>query len=379
MAIYSSFSKSEEKDYNFKPFISIIVPAYNEENVIKRRIENLIDLKYPKDKYEIIIVESRSEDETFKVAAALAKKYDNVKVLREEERKGKASAINFGRRYAKADIILVTDANDIFDKNVLKEIAPHFKNPKVGSVGGRFVLSNVENDLIRSSSFYWDLESLMRKGESNFDSACLFHGEINAWRKDIVKADENAVTEDLDMAINIRKKGFKNVYEPNAIVYECGPTSTGEQITQKKRTTIGTIQSFFTHKKYLWLPKDRYSGFIFPSHKTLQIFSPFLLITMLVSLSFLFALQKFNFLIIFIITAGIAFLISSILLNRKVSKIRVNNSVSHGNIIRKFFNFIYYIFLHEFIILLAWKDFLFGRYSVLWKKVESTRTLEKAG
>ena len=96
MAIYAHNPQLEDKDYDFKPFISILVPSYNEENVIGPRIENLDSLDYPKDRYEIIIVESQSEDNTFEVASQLSKKYDNVEVIRETKRMGKASAINFG-------------------------------------------------------------------------------------------------------------------------------------------------------------------------------------------------------------------------------------------------------------------------------------------
>ena len=129
-----------DKDYSYQPFISIIVPAYNEEHVIKQRIDNLLSQAYPKDKFEVIVIDSGSTDTTLEIAKGFEKDAPNVRVLEEGERRGKASAINLGKLYAKGEIILVTDANTVFDVNVLREIAPHFRKLCVGAVGGRFVL-----------------------------------------------------------------------------------------------------------------------------------------------------------------------------------------------------------------------------------------------
>jgi len=126
-----------DKDYSYQPYMTIIVPAYNEEQVIKRRIENLLCQDYPEDKFEIIVIDSGSTDYTSKIAKGFEKDNSNVRVIEEGARKGKASAINLGKSYARGEIILVTDANTIFDANALREIAPHFKNPKIGAVGGR--------------------------------------------------------------------------------------------------------------------------------------------------------------------------------------------------------------------------------------------------
>jgi len=279
MAVVALRAKPKNKDYSFQPFVSVIVPTYNEEKVIEKRIENLLDLDYSKDKYEIIVVDSGSTDKTADIIEAAIKKHEKnkpvLRFLKENERKGKASAINFGKKHAKGEIVLITDANSIFDKNVLKEMMPHFKNPKVGAVGGRYCVANPENPLASSESFYWDLEYLMRRGESTLDSACLFHGEINAWRKYLIDADTQMLSEDLDMCIRIRKKGYKIEYEPNAIVYEPSAITREDQVKQRKRTSVGTIQNMFKHWKYFLPPRDWYSLLIFPSHKGLAMFSPF--------------------------------------------------------------------------------------------------------
>jgi len=376
MAIIARRNNPKDKDYSYHPFVSIIVPTYNEENVIGDRIKNLNHLNYMNDNYEIIVVDSGSNDRTRDIVRRKIKEnagMPELKLLIEKERNGKASAINYGKRHSKGNIILVTDANSIFNKNVLKEIVPHFKNPKIGAVGGMYcITNNLKNSITQSESFYWDLEIIMRLGESKIDSACLFHGEINAWRKNIVNADTHALSEDLDMCIAIRKKGYKIEYEPGAVVYEPSATNSSDQIKQRKRTSIGTIQNIFKYHSYFFLPRDIYTLLTFPSHKTLAVMSPFIFILILAGYIIISVLGMLEVVITHLLVTLSLFMLLFILLMNLKSKIIQNDSISKFKI-KKIFHVIHYVILNEFLLLLAWKDFIMGRYSVFWEKVASTR------
>ena len=371
MAIIALKTKPKNKDYSYQPFVSIVVPTYNEEKVIEKRIKNLVDLNYPKDKYEIIVVDSGSADSTAEIVEETIKEHENnkptLRLVKEEERKGKASAINLGKEHAQGDIILVTDANSIFDKNVLSEIMPHFKDSKVGAVGGRYVVSDSENSLAASESFYWDLEYIMFKGESYLDSPAIINGTISAWRKKLVEVD-TLLSEDVDMALQVRRAGYNIGYEPNAVVYETAATTRRDQIVQRKRTSIGILQCIFKHWKYFLLPSNLYNLLIFPSHKILAMFSPFLLlaIPVLYMLSWDFKTMLTHFfltLLIFGLLLGLLMHLKS----RLIKDEKMNFSISA---IPKI---VYYVLLNEYLILIAWKDFIFKRYSILWEKAESTR------
>lgn len=377
MALIALRSKPKEKDYSFRPFVSIIVPAYNEETVIVERINNLVELDYPKDKYEIIIVESGSTDNTCKIVKEMMEHRKDskptLKVVNEEERRGKASAINLGKKHAEGEIILVTDANSIFDKNVLKEMIPHFKNPKMGAVGGRYCVANPENPLAASESFYWDLEYMMRKGESSVDSACLFHGEINAWRKDIVDADTKIISEDVDMCINIRRKGYKIEYEPEARVYEPSATTVNDQIIRRKKVVIGIIKCMLKHWVYfLFMKRNLYNTFIFPSHKALPMFSPFILlaIPILYIIAWNVKIVITHFILTLLIFAGMFAILMS-LKSRLIKDEGVKSSFPLSSVPK----IIYYVLLNEYLILIGWKDFILRKYSVLWEKAESARKI----
>lgn len=333
-----------------------------------------MDLDYPVEKFEIIVVDSGSRDNTAGIAedylARLGEQNrPRIKILKEGERKGKASAITFGKKHAEGDIILVTDANSVFDKRVLAKIAPHFADPRVGAVGGRYCVANPENKIAASESVYWRLEYLMRKGESAIGSACLFHGEINAWRKDLVEADARMLSEDLDMCIEIRKKRYRIIYEPKAVVYEPSATTMEDQVKQRKRTSIGTIQNMFKHWKYLVLPGDLYRCLIFPSHKCLVMFSPFFLLA--VPILYVWEMNPWTILTHAVLTL-LVFLLLLALLVRIMSSAKCANEKSSLRI-GSFPSIISYVFLNEYLILLAWRDFALGRYSVRWEKIESSR------
>ena len=375
MGIFALRAQPRKKNYAFTPFVSIIVPAYNEGTVIGRRIDNLLSLEYPSDGYEILVVESGSSDGTDEIVeSAIAERGNRppeLRLLRETERHGKASAINLGKRHARGEIVLVTDANAAFEPDVLREMMPHFEDPKVGAVGGRYLVSNPDNVYSASESFYWDLEYIMRRGEAAVDSACLFHGEINAWRKSLVdEADTEIISEDLDMVIRIRRQGYKIEYEPEARVYEPTAETASGQIIRRRKVSTGTILCIFKHLDYFLLPRDLYSLLIFPSHKGLTMLSPFLLLAIPV---LYLAARDPRVVVAHLALTGLVFglLLAALLAlwPRLVSHEASNPRAG----IRSLGRIAYYVLLNEYLVFLAWIDFFSGRHTVLWERVESIR------
>ena len=374
MAIVALRSKPKNKDYSFQPFVSIIVPTYNEDKVIEKRMKNLVELEYPKDKYEIIVVDSGSTDSTTEIVEKLIEKHgpseQNLRLIKEEERKGKASAINLGKKHAEGDIVLITDANSIFEKNVLNEIMPHFKDQEVGAVSGRYFISNPDKTLPCSEAFYWEIEHITLLGESFLDSISTVIGTISAWRKKLMNFRPKTISEDLDMTIQVRRKGYKIRYEPEAMVYEPSATAPEDQIKQRKRTSLGTMQNMFKHINYFLLPLNLYTLLIFPSHKALTMFSPFILL----AIPFLYIVTWdieviiTHFVLTLFIFAGI-FALLMLLKTRLTKGERIKSGFSISSVPK----IVYYVLLNEYLILLAWKDFIFRRYSVLWEKAGSTR------
>jgi poly-beta-1,6-N-acetyl-D-glucosamine synthase len=379
MALMALRSDPKRKDYKVQPFVSIIVPTYHEGDIIESRLKNLLSLDYPDDKYEIIVVASASNGDTAAVVEHVKKKHNTstvqITLIKEKERRGKASAVNLGTRSAHGEITLVTDANAIFDQAVLKELIPHFKDPTVGVVGGRYIVGNPKTKLTSSTQLYWNIEYIMRLGEAAFYSACLTHGEITAWRKNIAEADPKKISDDLSICVAARRKGYKIAYEPNAIVYEEAPTTAKEQIIQRKKTTIGTLEVLFGNLGYLLVPADLYRLIIFPSHKTIWMLSPFFLLAIPLLYVMLWDIQA---ILLYMGLSLSVFVLLFVFLRHLNSMLNKASEGQHGFSARSIFNTIYYVLLNECIVFLSWIDFVFKRYSLLWEIVETNRQPEAA-
>lgn len=375
MGMVTMKSKQVSPDKDYMPFVSIIVPTYNEESNIKKKLENLSILDYHKDNYEVIVVDSGSTDNTAKIVRDVIDQHTLpnlfIKLVQEPARNGKASAINLGQKNAKGDLILITDANSFFDKSALKKLMPHFKDPLIGAVSGKYVVSNPDKSITCSESFYWEIESITFLGESFLDSISTVVGTISVWRKELLNFSSDTLAEDLDMTIQVRRKGYKIIYEPNALVYEAAATTAEDQIKQRKRISIGTIQNIFRHSTYFLTSPNLYSFLIFPSHKILPMLSPFILISIFLLYFLINDLNTILFHFAFISFSSLLLLICLIFVK---SKIMTNGKSSNMVFSSKYiFNIFCYILLNEYLILRAWKDFSLRNYSILWDKAISTR------
>ena len=253
----------------FFPKVTMVIMSYNEEKTIAKKIENSLEIDYPKDKLEIFVVDSASTDKTQSIVNKVIKEFYKknpkdkriLKLIAQPKREGKASGINYGKERASGEIIIITDGNAMMNKMAIKNIVRHFDDPKVGGVCGRFEARDLHGTSTgEGGSIYWRIERMLRSGESNLDSCIHMSGEVTAFRASVVKeVDTTQLSEDFDMAVSIRKKGFRIIYEPYAIAYEPAPTNIEDLKTQKKRIVIGTLQVLFKHKNMLFNPKESIS------------------------------------------------------------------------------------------------------------------------
>jgi len=327
----------------FFPKVTMVIMSYNEEKTIAKKIENSLEIDYPKDKLEIFVVDSASTDKTQSIVNKVIKEFYKknpkdkriLKLIAQPKREGKASGINYGKERASGEIIIITDGNAMMNKMAIKNIVRHFDDPKVGGVCGRFEARDLHGTSTgEGGSIYWRIERMLRSGESNLDSCIHMSGEVTAFRASVVKeVDTTQLSEDFDMAVSIRKKGFRIIYEPYAIAYEPAPTNIEDLKTQKKRIVIGTLQVLFKHKNMLFNPKYGWYGVItLTSHKLFQLLTPFALLFVFASSIGLFFLNYswwVHFLIVLEISAIILTILSLILtLNRFFTHNKILNFIS---------------------------------------------------
>lgn len=360
LLILSKFIRREhDYDDSYTPPVTVIIPAYNEEKVIEKKLENVMSLDYAKELLDIIVVDDGSDDETSRIVERYVKL--GVKLVRHEERLGKPLAIHSGLKQASGNIVVITDANSFFEDNALRKLVRHFVDPLVGGVGGRYE-PKVENGESTGDKLYWKIENFLKERESTLDSIVGMNGNIAVIRKNVlekVELNKNAIAEDFELSVCIRKMGYRVIYEPEAYSWKMAPKYLKDLILQKERRSIGTIQTLVRHKRMLFNPRfGIYGMLILPSHKLFPMLSPFFLIAAFILLTIMYTNVASIVFLIFLI-----FILGSII----ISKLDIKKST------------LTFLPVHLLTVVMsivfAWINYLRGNYSVTWRKAESTREL----
>jgi biofilm PGA synthesis N-glycosyltransferase PgaC len=134
------FKKKKAIDQSYAPTATVIIPTYNEETVIAKKLEDILSQDYPKEKLQVIVVDSGSTDKTREIVSNYSGR--GIELAEQSERQGKGAAIQHGLNFAKNEIIVVTDANSYFESGTLKYLLRNFSDPQVGGVTGRYFGKN---------------------------------------------------------------------------------------------------------------------------------------------------------------------------------------------------------------------------------------------
>lgn len=335
--------------------VSVILPTYNEEATIKSKLRNLLDQNYP---MEVVLIDSASQDRTLSLAMEFME--DNelyMRIISEKERRGKASALNHAFKHCNYEIVVITDSDSIWEKGALKRAVSNFYYKEIGAVTGRQVLINADQTFTtKLEKSYRDIYEILRVGESVLDSTPIFHGELSCFRRNLIELiNERSMADDSELAIKMRKKGFKSIYDPNVVFYEYAPPTPMSRFKQKVRRGQGLIELFLRERKLVF--NNQYGPFgriVFPAEFFMHVISPTLLFLFMGS--FILSLDLFSVLF----GAGIL-LISSLL-------IRVSTEM---NVLRLIFSFLQ----SQFILLISLFNHLLGRSQHKWGKIEEVREL----
>lgn len=289
------------------PKVTFVVAAYNEEKVITQKIENTLELDYPKEKLQIIIVSDGSDDDT----ATIAKSYSDkgIFAMHIPERQGKSAALNRALQKAEGEIILFSDANNDFNKQAVKELVKHFSDPKIGAVtGAKHIYASEQREAAKGDGLYWKYEAFIKKAESEIGSITAAEGEILAVKKSLMKPiDPNKINDDAAITFDIVKSGYRMLYEPNARSEEHASSDLIDDINVKIRMTAGGFQTMFNEASFLFPPKTWFA-FSFFSHKILRWMTPHMLMMAFMTNAMLFEYYIFKlFFVVQLSFYGIAF------------------------------------------------------------------------
>ena len=232
------------------PSVSILIPAYNEGKTITKTIKSVLNLDYPKDKLEIIVINDSSTDNT----ADMVKKFKEVKLIYNKHRgAGKASALNMGLKYAKGELFDVIDADSEIEKNSLKNLISYFEDNKTGSVISSIKIRNPKNIYHHIQRLEYILATFIRKLMSKIDTLHITPGVLSVYRTKLIKKlggfDEKNITEDLEIALRLRANNYSVKMSPDSITYTRIPSDFKELWHQRIRWFRGFIYNNLKYKK----------------------------------------------------------------------------------------------------------------------------------
>lgn len=277
------------KSYLFQPFVSVVVAVKNGQAYVDRRVQNLLNLDYRQDNYEIIFVSDGSSDATNKLLLEYEQNYPGkIKFFSYEKSCGKPYALNLGISHALGEVILFADCRQIFDKNVISELVANFFDSRIGCVSGELVFcDDVESTIRAEMGAYWKYEKWLRKLESKTGSVVGATGAIYAIRKELyVNLPQETLLDDVLTPMNIVNKGFRVVFEPLAVAYDSFSKDLCQEKKRKLRTLTGNWQLLRIEENLIF-PWSNLLWMRFFSHKILRLVVPFVLPLLLV-LSFCF-------------------------------------------------------------------------------------------
>lgn len=237
------------------PFISIIVPAYNEAQVIQASLSSLLELRYPY--YEIIAVDDGSTDDTFEKMREFEGSHYGVTVSAfRKENSGKADTLNYGIRRSRAPIVVCMDADSRLTPDALRYAVLHFKDPNVGAVAGNVKVINRHNIWTKLQALeYIEGLNIVRKAQAFFRSVNVIPGPIGIFRRAAIEAtggySSDTFAEDFDMTVKILTNEWKINYEPKAIAYTEAPEELLDVIKQRYRWSRGILQALRKSKHLL--------------------------------------------------------------------------------------------------------------------------------
>ena len=236
---------------DFRPKVTVIIPAFNEERVIEASVRRILESSYPY--LDVIVVDDGSKDRTSAIVAAAFGDNPRVKLMTLANG-GKARALNTALEHASGEIIVALDADTQFEKPTITRLVRWFVNPKIGAVAGNAKVGNRFNLVTRWQAVeYVTAQNIERKALTRFDAIMVVPGAVGAWRRkaleDVGGYPEDTLAEDQDLTIAIQRRKWKVAYDEDAVAWTEAPETFRALARQRFRWSYGTLQCLWKHRK----------------------------------------------------------------------------------------------------------------------------------
>ncbi len=292
----------------FEPNVTVLITAYNEERDIRAKLENSLQISYPRDKFEILVASDGSTDKTDELVGEFSAQ--DVKLFRQEGRVGKTITQNNAVEKSNGEIILFSDATTMYNRDVLQEMMPNFADETVGCVAGKLIyVDSSESGVGKGAKSYWNYETFIKENESRACSLIGASGCLYAVRKSAYKPMYAEACSDFLIATILYEQGLRTIYEPNAVCTEETNKKSDKEMRMRVRVISQTFTDLWRNRSMMNPFKSGFYAIELISHKVFRYSVPFLLILLLLStivLSFysgfftiVFALQAIFYLLAF--------------------------------------------------------------------------------
>src|SRR5712692_6764319 len=301
LAIVEKLRRAPPDHPEFQPAVSVLIPAYNEEDVIVDTVNSVLESDYPR--IEVIVVNDGSTDGTGELLDGHFGRNPAARIVHEPNR-GKPAALSHALAEATSGIIVTIDADTSIEPNAVTKLVRHFVNPRVGAVAGNVKVGNRISWLTRWQALeYVTSQNLEKRAFDLLNCIPVVPGALSAWRAEAIQDcggfTADTVAEDTDLTITIRRAGWKIYYEEEAIGWTDAPETAAALVRQRFRWTFGTLQAFWKHGDMLFRPRYGTLGWvalpnIFIFQLLLPLFSPIIDLLFLGSL-IMWGLSQFHF------------------------------------------------------------------------------------
>ncbi|HUJ30433.1 MAG TPA: glycosyltransferase [Candidatus Acidoferrum sp.] len=276
---------------DYKPRVTVLIPAYNEETVIADTVRAALASNYAN--LEVLVINDGSTDRTAEIVQQEFGRDPRVRLLLQANH-GKPSALNHGLAEAAGEIVVSIDADTVVDPNAIPLLVRHFADPRVGAVAGNVKVANRNRWLTRWQALeYITSQNLEKRAFDLLNCIPVVPGAVGAWRTDLLRSSGgfsgDTVAEDTDLTLTIRRNGWKILYDEDAIGRTEVPETMDALIRQRFRWTFGTLQAVWKHRDVTGKPRYGTLGWVaIPNIFLFQIILP--LVSPLIDLLFLLSI-----------------------------------------------------------------------------------------
>ncbi len=290
----------------FTPNVTVLITAYNEEKDIRAKLENTLQIDYPKENLEILVASDGSTDKTDEIVREFSAR--GVKLFHQEGRVGKTVTQNNAVEKTFGEIILFSDATTMYQSDVLNVMLPNFADETVGCVAGKLVyVDSSASGVGQGAKSYWNYETFIKENESRACSLIGASGCLYAVRQSAYQPMYAEACSDFLICTILYRQGLRSVYEPNAVCFEETNQRTDKEMQMRVRVISQTFTDLWRNREMMNPLKSGFYAIELISHKVLRYAVPVFLIAAFIS-SAVLIFSSFFYEIVFLLQTAFYFI-----------------------------------------------------------------------